>query len=257
VRSRTISFILLGVGTLLAVGCHAAAAQSPAMDSALVANGHRLFNDTSLSGDGTRSCASCHPSNGHTDNKTYVGLAVVADGDPEGRSTPTLWGAGERSVYGWAGTAPSLEANIRGIIVNRMKGAEPSKETLDALAAYVRSLPPPRNPQLDDAGVPLAAASAAVKRGFDLFVGAAGCSTCHLPPSFDKAAVEDVGTGGKFKVPALRAVSATAPYFHDGRTKTLAGAVRFMWDVYAKRSNTAGPAGEADVQDLVAYLSAL
>ena len=254
---KMISLVAIGVGSLLTIGYYDAAAQSPAVDPALVAKGEQLFNDTSLSGSGTRSCASCHPSNGHTDNKTYVGLAVVPDGDREGRSTPTLWGAGERSVYGWAGTAPSLEANIRGIIVNRMKGAEPSQETLDALAAYVRSLPHPKNPQLNDDGVPLASASAEVKRGFDLFIGAGGCGTCHLPPSFDKAAVEDVGTGGKFKVPALRAVSATAPYFHDGRTPTLADAVKYMWDFYAKKSSAAHPAGEAELSDLVAYLNAL
>jgi cytochrome c peroxidase len=98
-------------------------AQAPAgsPDAALVAQGRALFNDPKLSGDGRWSCATCHPSNGHTDNKTYVGVEVVPDGDPKGRSTPTLWGAGTRQAYSWAGTAPSLEANIRGIIVNRMK----------------------------------------------------------------------------------------------------------------------------------------
>ena len=80
--------------------------------------------------------------NGHTDNKTYVGVDIVADGDSKGRSTPTLWGSGSRQAqWSWAGNIPSIETNISGIIVNRMKGAEPSKETLDALAAYVKSLP--------------------------------------------------------------------------------------------------------------------
>src|SRR5262249_22712826 len=88
----------------------------------LIARGRALFNDVGLSVDGKWACANCHPSEGHTDNKTYVGVTVVADGDPNGRSTPTLWGAGFRRAYSWAGTTPSLEANIRGIIVNRMKG---------------------------------------------------------------------------------------------------------------------------------------
>src|SRR5207247_7476619 len=47
-----------------------------------------LFNDPSLSGAGTVSCATCHPRGGHTNNKTYVGLNVVPDGTPDGRSVP-------------------------------------------------------------------------------------------------------------------------------------------------------------------------
>ncbi|MGH7416469.1 MAG: cytochrome c peroxidase, partial [Candidatus Rokuibacteriota bacterium] len=70
----------------------------------LVAKGRALFNDTKLSAEGKYSCASCHPDNGHTDNKTYIGVEVVKDGDPKGRSTPTLWGAGTRGAYSWAGT---------------------------------------------------------------------------------------------------------------------------------------------------------
>ena len=45
-------------------------------NSALIASGRALFNDTRLSGSGQYSCASCHP-NGHTDNKTHVGLQIV------------------------------------------------------------------------------------------------------------------------------------------------------------------------------------
>src|SRR5262245_16165913 len=135
----------------------------------LVARGRALFNDLGLSADRRWSCASCHPAEGHTDNKTYVGVTVVADGDPNGRSTPTLWGAGFRRAYSWAGTAPSLEANIRGIIVNRMKGTEPSPETLAALAAYVRSLAYPPNPSLKEDGSPSDAASPAAKQGYELF----------------------------------------------------------------------------------------
>lgn len=112
----------------------AAAAETPPAqlsEAELAAKGLQLFNDASLSGGSKASCATCHFSTGHTNNKTYVGLDVVADGDPNGRNTPTLWGVGERSVFGWAGQAATLEDSIRGIIVNRMKGPEPSKETLD------------------------------------------------------------------------------------------------------------------------------
>ena len=188
---------------------------------ALIEQGKALFNDPKLSASGQVSCATCHPMNGHTDNKTYVGLDIVADGDPKGRSTPTLWGSGIRQAeWSWAGNIPSIETNIRGIIVNRMKGAEPTKETLDALAAYVKSLPNGPAPFLNQDGMLRDNAQADAKRGFALFSGKAGCMTCHVPASYDKKGPEDVGSGGPFKVPSLRNVSKTGPYFHDGRFKT-------------------------------------
>ena len=96
-------------------------------NSALITNGRALFNDTRLSGSGQYSCASCHP-NGHTNNKTYVGRQIVADGDPAGRNTPTLWGAGDRQAgWSWAGNMPTIQAAIRAMIVDRMKGPEPTQ----------------------------------------------------------------------------------------------------------------------------------
>jgi cytochrome c peroxidase len=244
-------------GLLVTTGMAMAESQTEPPDAALVGKGMQLFSDTGVSGSGSVSCATCHFSIGHTNNKTYVGLDVVADGDSKGRSTPTLWGAGSRSVYGWAGSAPTIEDSIRGIIVNRMKGAEPSKETLAALSAYVKSLQPPKNWQLQDDGMPLPVATAQVKRGYDLFTGQAGCGTCHVLPSFDKAEKEDVGTGGTFKVPALRAVASTAPYFHDGRTSSLRDAVKLMWEAYAKKTDNTHAPSDEELDDLVAYVGAL
>jgi cytochrome c peroxidase len=247
-------YLAVSVGLLLTP---AMAADAPAPDPTLVAKGLQFFNDAALSGSGNVSCATCHFSSGHTNNKTYVGLDVVADGNPDGRSTPTLWGAGERSVYGWGGTAPTLEESIRGIIVNRMKGAEPSKETLAALVAYVRSLPSPKNWQLNEDGTPSPAATPSVQRGFALFIGDGGCGTCHVLPSLDKSSRDDIGTGGRFKVPSLRAVVLTAPYFHDGRTASLRDAIKLMWGVYAKKMDTARTPTDAELDDLLAYVSAL
>ena len=205
-------------GILLAASCAMQQRESTPMqaETPLIAQGRALFNDMNLSGDGKWSCASCHPNQGHTNNKTYVGVDVVPDGDPLGRSTPTLWGAGTRQAFSWAGTASSLQANMRGIIVNRMKGPEPSPAALGALEAYVRSLDYPPNANLNADGTPSASAPAAAKRGYQVFMRA-GCQACHLPPTFEKKDIEDIFSGGKFKVPSLRVVSQTAPYFHDGR----------------------------------------
>ena len=161
-----------------------------------------------------------------------------------------------RQAISWAGTAPSLQANIRGIIVNRMKGPEPSPETLEALVAYVRSLDYPPNPFLDADGAPTAAAPAAARRGYEIFTVKAGCKACHLPPTYDKKDVEDVGSDGKFKVPSLRAVARTAPYFHDGRFATLEQTVRFMWE-YVQKAGTTEKLTDEDLRDLVEFLRIL
>jgi cytochrome c peroxidase len=222
----------------------------------LIAKGKALFNDPKLSGDGKYSCATCHPNNGNTDNKTYVGVTVVKDGDPQGRSTPTMWGVTTRAAFSWAGTAPSLEGNIRGIIMNRMKGPEPSKETLTAIIAYLGSLSYPPNPYLNADGTPTDSAPAAAKRGYELFKGRAGCQTCHQGPAYDKKDVEDIESGGKFKVPALRVVSLTGPYFHDGRYATLDETVKAMWE-YVKKAGTSENLTDADLKDLVEFLKIL
>ena len=216
--------------------------------------GEKLFKDPSLSGSGQVACSTCHPKGGHTDNKTYKGLEVVKDGTPDGRQTPTLWGAHDTAPYSWAG-GKTLRDNIKGIIVNRMKGKEPSAETLDALVAYVDSLRFPDNPKLNADGSPTAAAPAAAKRGFEVFTKAA-CHACHELPVFAKADNEDIGSGGSFSVPSLRGLSGTAPYFHDGRYPDLKTAVpamiKMLQDLGVHEDLT-----QKEIDDLIAYLMIL
>lgn len=62
--------------------------------------------------------------------------------------------------------------------------------------------------------------------------GGAGCSACHLPPTFALAANAhsnglDAGETRLFKAPSLRNVGLTGPYMHDGRFATLAEVVDF------------------------------
>lgn len=234
------------------------AADTTQPDAALVALGRSLFNDTSLSGAGMHSCATCHPValglEAHTTNHSYVGLEVVADGSEGARSTPTLWGAGLRTQWGWAGL-PTIEQNIRGIIVNRMKGPEPTEQQLAALAAYILSLPLPPTPHVDDAGRPVADAPEAVRRGHALFE-TAGCAACHMEPGLESTAKFDVA-GREVKVPSLWAVQHTGPWFHDGRHATLDAAVRAMWAYQAGRIDLPATPTDAEVADLVAYLEAL
>jgi cytochrome c peroxidase len=105
------------------------------------------------------------------------------------------------------------------------------------------------------------------KRGGVLFFGRAGCSSCHngaflggqdfsnsgapqLGPGMGKGAPLDLGRGElingdfykfAFRVPPLRNVELTAPYFHDGSVATLEAVVAHYNDV-SKSLRTFDPA---------------
>jgi cytochrome c peroxidase len=85
------------------------------------------------------------------------------------------------------------------------------------------------------------------KKGMELFEDV-GCATCHLPPVFSNWGFYNAGIGmdaekpdegrkdftgmdsdlGKFRVPSLRDIANTGPYFHDGSVETLEEAVKIM-----------------------------
>ena len=91
-----------------------------------------------------------------------------------------------------------------------------------------------------------AALSDAQKRGLALFEK--NCAQCHKPPLFSNYRFMNAGVGmdkpkpdvgrkavsgkdsdlGKFRVPSLREVANTAPYFHDGSAAKLDDAVALM-----------------------------
>lgn len=91
-------------------------------------------------------------------------------------------------------------------------------------------------------------------RGRHLFMtavaqGGAGCSACHLPPTFALAADArsnglDGGERRLFKAPSLRSVGLTGPYMHDGRFATLAEVIDFY-----DRGVRDGPALDARLRD--------
>jgi len=129
------------------------------------------------------------------------------------------------------------------------------------------------------------------KKGLDIFMGKAACATCHAPPYFstayggpqgtffnvgigtqDKKEEEiDVGRAkvsnqpgdwAAFKVPTLRNVAKSAPYFHDGSVGKLEDAVRVMaTGGYANKNLSPllvdRKLSDAEVKEIVAFLGAL
>lgn len=208
------------VRTLFDSGAFNADAFSPGPEfqvtDAKVGLGKRLFYDESLSGNGTRSCASCHnPDLAFTD-----GLAKHTDIHVPSklvtRNVPTLLNAALQSNYFYDLRALTLEDQVRDVISNkqemdgsmsaiikyvstdtsyqslfartfstkREKGIR-SDQVTNALAAYIRSLTK-LNSRFDEymRGNEDALSNQELK-GFNLFMGKAKCATCHFAPLFN------------------------------------------------------------------------
>jgi cytochrome c peroxidase len=128
-------------------------------------------------------------------------------------------------------------------------GAEPNLvDVARALAAYVRTIVASDSPfDRYMAGESRALSEPAI-RGLALFRGKARCSACHAGPTFTDNGFHNTGiawrTGvladegralvthaaadrGAFKTPALREVTRTAPYMHDGSIATLPEVIEY------------------------------
>ena len=198
-----------------------------------IALGKLLFNDPILSGDNSRSCASCH----HADKAFTDGLgkAVSLDGKMMvKRNTPTLMNIAFQRSFFYDTKVNYLEDQAIAVItnVNEMHGsleksvldlkktkkydadfkkAFPNKditafEIKNALASYIRSLSDydsrfdgymrgENELKLDEIA------------GFNLFAGKAKCATCHfipltngtVPPNFDRSESEVLGVPDRNK----------------------------------------------------------
>jgi cytochrome c peroxidase len=273
------------------------------LDAKRVALGERLFRDPRLSGDGSRSCATCHPlDKGGMDG---AARAMATDGRAQLRNTPTLFNVGFNFAFNWDGATTSLEAHAERLLANpaimnaqwpalltRLRAdaeypalfsaafpqALTQANVLSALATFERSLATP-NARIDRylRGQTQALTTEELQ-GYRLFKSY-GCIACHQGVNvggnlFQKFGVfqspgtlgvaeeqADIGRyrvtsierdRGVFRVPSLRNVALTAPYFHDGRAPTLEVAVDIMGRVQLGREIAA-----ADIQSIVCFLHTL
>jgi cytochrome c peroxidase len=182
--------------------------------------GRKLFFDTALSGDGSRSCATCHaPVSGWQD-----GLArhEALDGTLLGRRTPSAQDGAWGELFFWDGRAASLEAQALGPVQSALE----MNQSLDGMVKTLTANPEysglfaaafPENPRITPDAVAKAIAtferslvsgttpfdrwvggdeqaiSPEAKRGFDIFTGPAGCVSCHSGWQFTDHAFHDIG----------------------------------------------------------------
>ncbi|MFZ5444816.1 MAG: cytochrome-c peroxidase [Myxococcota bacterium] len=227
--------------------------------------GWKLFYDKRLSKDGSMACAACHHLDKAWTSGAAVDAKV--GGAMNKRNAPTMLNLGYHTSWYWDGRMATLEA-VSNAAWKGQLGADPetSAKALNevpvykamferafgepasalnvpkALAAYFRTLNSANSPWDRAQAGDKTALTAEQHEGFKVF-NAKGCATCHVPPLFTTFEFENVGLGddpgrkdatkadadaGKFKIPSLRNVALTAPYFHDGSAKTLDEAIAFM-----------------------------
>jgi cytochrome c peroxidase len=254
-----------------------------AQDPQRVLLGERLFSDRRLSHGNTHSCLACHDigTNGASAN-----ALDTPEGRPMGLNTPTVFNVSLNFRLNWEGNFRSLEEGAENTLRNPAIMASSADEVasklradpdavrqfrdaygrepdvaavLDAIATYERSLVTPGS-RFDrwlmgeaDAITPEELS------GYQVFKSL-GCITCH----------QGVNVGGNLfqrhgifhplgspepvllRVPSLRNVATTAPYFHDGSAATLPEAVRMMGIAQLDRVLT-----DQQIAAIVAFLNTL
>lgn len=251
--------------------------------------GRRLFFDTRLSGDNKMSCATCHlPEKAFADGRAR---SPGAGGKLLTRHTQSVLNVGFFDSYFWDGRAKTLEQQALAPITSpeemnqdldaleKELADDPRyvrefqevfgkpvgrRELAQALAAFQRTLITRNSPFDRFLAGDAKALSESARRGYELFVGEAGCIECHNGPMLSDGKFYRLGIGRtdrgrgavtgrreddyKFRTPTLRDVARTAPYMHDGSQATLFDVVQF----YFRGVPARGPDGlPLDVQPLL------
>lgn len=257
---------------------------APVANPLRVSLGERLFSDTRLSRDDNRSCATCHDvsANGATNRQRDT----TAEGAALNFNTTTVFNAALSFRLGWEGKYRTLESQTDALLRNpQIMGCAPeiiaqklqgnvaltadfqaaygrgpdAANILDALATYLRTLTTPGS-RFDRW---LEGDSTALSReeiaGYALFKSL-GCIACHQGMNVGGNLFEKQGIfhplarpqPSVLRVPSLRNVATTAPYFHDGSAPTLQIAVRKMGLAQLNTTLT-----DEQIDAIVAYLGTL
>lgn len=197
-----------------------------ARDPDYLQRGGMLFVDPGISGDGSRSCATCHPGGG-SDGGIYRSGIAVTRGTPGGRRTPSLFGVWQTPPYLRDGSLPTLDAAVDQMLAIDMGGAALSGPDRRALIDYVASIRPFDRGRIAPDGSPVEPATLRARRGFELFQRA-DCALCHPAPLFTHLRQREVGTGGRFDTPTLRGLQTRSLFGHDGRFESVEEIVRVI-----------------------------
>ncbi|WP_256727839.1 cytochrome-c peroxidase [Burkholderia pseudomallei] len=209
-----------------------------------IALGKQIFNDPSLSADGSVRCASCHmPEKSYTDERA---TAVGVYGRVGTRNTPSLLSVeiAKEGAFFWDGRRMALEQAVLDPLTNPVEMGLPNQtrvmqriaqnsayraafaqafpthgdaftpdEVGVALATYIRSLTPPESAFDRYGHGNRTALNPRAQLGLVLFQGKAGCAECHRlegsSPTFTDHAYHRSGVG-------LDGITANLPALTEG-----------------------------------------
>jgi cytochrome c peroxidase len=256
----------------------------PAADPLKVALGERLFNDPRLSGDGKLACSSCHDL--HFNGAGAGRRKAAHDGSNARFDTPTIFNAALSFRLNWEGNFRAFAAQVEASLQNPANmhttvdevvaklGADPQMvelfraaydrspdraSFLDALVTFEQSLLTPGSRFDRWLEGDAAALSPAELDGYRMFKSF-GCSSCHQGVNIGGNLFERQGVFRPLvlskpdivRVPSLRNVATTPPYFHDGSAATLEEAVHRMAASQLDRTLS-----DQQVESIVAFLRTL
>jgi cytochrome c peroxidase len=221
------------------------------MTVAKVELGKQLYYDARLSGDGSRSCYSCHlKEHGLTDGKPK---AIGAYNVALPRSSPTLWNIGYHSEFYWDGRSKSLEAQAKaawsgGNLGASGKDGHPSMDDIcaklnkipgyqkqfqavfgqdatpdnvaRAIAAFERTIVSTNSAWIRFRDGDAKALTRAAQRGYKIFTEKARCSNCHDGILLTDQQYHNVGIGMKDANPDLGRYNVTKNEANKGAFKT-------------------------------------
>ena len=249
-----------------------------------IALGKRLFTEPRLSGDNARSCATCH------DLARNGASRVQFDTTPRGTlltfNTTTVFNSALSFRLGWQGKYRTLEEQINALladpnIMNCASGSAAAKLAADPIVRHEFEVAYGRGPDaanLVDALATFERSLITTGSRFDRWLRgdanaltveevdgyrqfkSLGCIACHqgmnvggnlyqLHGIFHPLARPDPPL---LRVPSLRNVATTPPYFHDGSAPTLEVAVRQMGMAQLNSTLT-----DRQVESIIAFLRTL
>lgn len=229
------------------------------------------------------SCSSCH------DLKTNGASSRARDRGDNGQfmrfNTPTVFNAVYSHRLNWKGRTQSLPALVKRsfhytqsvsgnrVVMDRLGkdrrtvsgfranfGRQPNLGDASlAISAYLETLVTPNAPFDRWLRGDQRALLPAQQRGYRRFKSL-GCASCHQGVQMGGNLLQRSGIyspltrsdPGVLRVPSLRNIAVTAPYFHDGSAATLPDAIARMG-----KSQLGVPLSRADIADIASFLTSL
>jgi len=224
-------------------------------------------------------CLDCH-ANGHTNGATHLVGDIRPQEFRHRIDTPSLRGVNIQRLFGSQRALKSVEdftefeqraAYFDGDpVIATKKGVNILERgsQVHFMGEFQALLDFPPAPKLDLYGrLDTTKATAAEKRGEQVFFGKGRCSTCHTPPYYTDNLMHNLRTDrffepreiehhmavsdGAIKTFPLRGIKDSPPYLHDGRLLTLDDTVEFFNVVLELKLSS------QEKQDLVTFLYAL